>query len=78
MASTPAKRVCGTEVTDLKLCLICQKKGGDLVKSPVSSSLKKLLDSVRERATYGDPSFLPINSRLCGFQQSELESHAVS
>ena len=75
MASTPAKRVCGTEVTDLKLCLMSEKRWRS---RPVSNSLKKLLDSVRERATYGNPSFLPITSRLCGFQQSELESHAVS
>ena len=33
---------------------------------------------MRERARYGDPGFIPINSRLTGFQQSELELHALS
>ena len=36
------------------------------------------MDSVREQTTYGDPGFLRINSRLCYFQKSEIESHAVS
>ena len=45
-ASPPTKRVHFTEVTDF--CLIYQKKGGDLVKNPVSNSLQKLLESVSE------------------------------
>lgn len=78
MARSLAKRVAYTVATHFKLCLICQKGGGNLVKTPGSSCLRKLLKCVGQRARYGDPGFVPINSRLRDLQQSELESYEVS
>ena len=66
MASTPTKGACCN-----RLQAMSEKRWRSRQRSGISS-LEKLLDSVHVQATYGDPEFLPINSRLCSFQQSEL------
>ena len=65
-----------TEVTDFRLCLICQKNVEISSRVRYQARWKNCWTvCVNEQH---DPSFLPINSRFCGFQQPEIESHAVS
>ena len=62
--------------TDYSLSLKCQVPGGQLVANP--SSYDKFLDCVHERASYGDPGYLPLNSRLGDVDAAQLQSYGVS
>lgn len=58
--------------TDPKLCIICQKVPGDLVTAPKATSRQNLLDCISERAKYGEPGYLQMNSRISSIDPSEL------
>lgn len=62
--------------TNYALCLKCQVPGGELVANPTSHG--KFLDSVHERAGYGDPGYLELNSRLRDVDASVLQSNGAS
>ncbi len=62
--------------TNYALCLKCQVPGGELVANPTSHG--KFLDSVHERAGYGDPGYLELSSRLRDVDASVLQSNGAS
>ena len=65
-----------TSETNYAICLKCQVPGGQLVANP--TSYDKFLDSVHERAGYGDPGYLPLSSRLRDVDASDLQSYGAS
>jgi hypothetical protein len=65
-----------TAETNYALCLKCQVPGGQLVTNP--SSYDKFLNSIHERAGFGDPCYLPLSSRLREIDASDLQSYGAS
>lgn len=61
---------------DYGLCLICKTKkdGEQLVENPVSHG--KVLNSVKEWASYGDVRYYDLSSKLEGIPFEEIQSNA--
>jgi len=76
-SSTSSKRLSFGKGTNFTLCILCQKTGGELVKTPLLNSITKLLNCVKDRAGYGESGFLPINSRLQDASITELQENAT-
>ena len=66
------------EVPESSLCLVCQKKGEALVKTPAASSFERLLDFIHTRATYGDGNYPMISENLRGASTLSLMTNKRS
>lgn len=51
-------------VTDFKLCVICQKPGGNLRANPQPDCYVKFLEAVKRRAELSDGDYPAMNRRL--------------
>lgn len=73
---TPAAKLPRYE-TDFSRCIICQKESPrDLVDNPISH--EKLLNSITERAKYGDKEFVHVSKRLENVTYNDLQDRSAT
>lgn len=66
------------QTLDFSLCVKCQKPGSLVEQHLGLPTYEKFLDSIRQRAEYGNPDFVQLNQRLHGLSPKDLEENHAS